>query len=372
MWNYSASEDSKAIMANKTSKPVRIGVIGVGFIGKVHLAALAQVPEAEVVAIADIEPVRLAKEAKEFGIKDTYADYRDLLARADIDAVTVATPNDQHAPLTIAALEAGKHVLCEKPLTTSTADAVAMTSAAKKANRALLVAFSHRRRGDVQFLKQAIGDGMLGDLYFAKATWLRRSGIPYWGEWFTKHERSGGGPLIDLGVHMLDMALFLLGEPKVLSVSASLFSEFGPEGRGYSGPLPPDHRYDVEDLASLYLRLEGGRTLTLEASWASFSRNNDSFGVSLFGDKGGAELFVNDYADHNTLRLFTEVNGTPAEIQPAPESRQGHVEVMKELVQLIQSGDWSSATGQDGLNRARVIEAAYRSAKEGREVVMEN
>jgi predicted dehydrogenase len=358
-------------MANQQSKPVRVGVIGVGFIGKVHLQALSNVPQAQVVAIADIEPVRLAKQAKEFGIEHTYADFREMLAREDLDAVTVATPNDTHAPLTIAALEAGKHVLCEKPLATNGADALAMTQAAKKANRALMVAFSHRRRGDVQLLKQSIDEGMLGDLYFGKAMWLRRSGIPYWGEWFTKKERSGGGPLIDLGVHMLDMAMFLMGEPKVVSVNASLFSEFGPQGRGYSGPLPPDARYDVEDLASLYLRLEGGRALTLEASWASFSKDNDSFGVSLFGDKGGAELFVNFYAEHDTLRLFTEVGGVPAEVRPAPAPRQGHVEVMREFTRAIQSGDWSQATGEDGLNRARIIEAAYRSAREGREVVME-
>ncbi len=359
-------------MTDKTSKTVRVGVIGVGFIGKVHLQSLAKVPEIQVVAIADVEPVRLAKMAEEFGIADTYADYHELLARKDIDAVTVATPNDMHAPVTIAALEAGKHVLCEKPLATSTTEALAMTQAAKKAKRALLVAFSHRRRGDVQWLKQAIDEGMFGDLYFGKAIWMRRAGIPYWGEWFTKKERSGGGPLIDLGVHMLDMSLYLMGEPKVVSVSASIFSEFGPRGKGYSGPLPPDPRYDVEDLASLYLRLEGGKTLTLEASWATFGKHGDSFGVSLFGANGGAELFVDFYAEHDTLRLFTEIGGSPAEVRPAPAPRHGHTDVMKEFAQLILSGNWASATGQDGLSRARIIEAAYRSAKEGREVVLED
>ncbi|HYO89878.1 MAG TPA: Gfo/Idh/MocA family oxidoreductase [Candidatus Limnocylindrales bacterium] len=356
---------------SKNQKKVRVGVIGVGFIGRVHLESLSRVPEAKVVAIADIEPVRLAEQAEIFGIKDTYADYKEMLARPDIDAVTVCLPNDMHAPATIDALKAGKHVLCEKPLATSTAEALAMTEAAKAANRALMVAFSHRRRGDVKWLKQAIEDGMLGDLYFGKAMWLRRAGIPFWGEWFTKKEHSGGGPLIDLGVHMLDMALYLMGEPRVVSVNATLFSEFGPRGKGYAGPLPPDARYDVEDLASLYLRLEGGKALTLEASWAGFSKQGDSFGVSLFGDTGGAELFVDFYAENDTLRLFTEMGGVPSEVRPAPVPQHGHTQVMEEFVAVIHSGDWANVTGQDGLNRARIIEAAYRSAKEGREVTIE-
>ena len=359
-------------MVKRAKAKLRVGVIGVGFIGKVHLEAFEAVPDAEVVAICDIRPERLEEMAAEFGIADSYDDYEDLLKRDDIDAVSVCTPNDLHAPITIAALQAGKHVLCEKPLTTSTADALAMTNAAKAAKKALVVAFSHRRRADVQWLKQAVTDGMLGDVYFAKAMWWRRSGIPSWGAWFIDKARAGGGPLIDLGVHMLDMSLYLLGEPRVLSVSATTFSELGPRGRGYFYPPTHGQKFTVEDLASAYFRLEGGKTLTLEASWATYGKYNDSFGVSLFGSNGGAELEVNDYVDKNTLRVFTDIGGSPVEMRPAPAARHGHTVVAGEFTDLILHGKPATAVGLDGVRRAQVIQATYQSALEGREVVIED
>ena len=359
-------------MAKKTEAKLRVGVIGVGFIGKVHLEAFAAVPDAEVVAICDIRPDRLEEMAAEFDIADSYDDYEDVLKRKDIDAVSVCTPNDLHAPITVAALKTGKHVLCEKPLTTSMTEALAMTKAAKAAKKALVVAFSHRRRGDVKWLKQAVGEGLFGDLYYAKAMWWRRSGIPAWGAWFIDKSRSGGGPLIDLGVHMLDMSLYLLGDPRVLSVSASTWAELGPRGKGYYYPPAHNQKFTVEDLASAFIRLEGGKTLTLEASWATYGKYNDAFGVSLFGSNGGAELEVSDYSNVDTLRVFTEMGGAPVTMRPAPEIGHGHTTVAREFTDLILNGDPTSQAGLDGVRRAQVIQAIYLSALEGREVAVED
>ncbi|MFN8377722.1 MAG: Gfo/Idh/MocA family oxidoreductase [Anaerolineae bacterium] len=359
-------------MAKQAESKLRVGIIGVGGIGNVHLKAFEAVTDAEVVAICDIRPERLEEMAAEYEIADSYDDYEDLLARKDIDAVSICTPNDLHAPITIAALKAGKHVLCEKPLTTSMSEALAMTNAAKAAKKALVVAFSHRRRGDVQWLKQAVGDGLFGDLYYAKAMWMRRSGIPSWGAWFIDKTRAGGGPLIDLGVHMLDMSLYLLGEPRVLSVSASTYSELGPQGKGYFYPPTHGQEFTVEDLASAFIRLEGGKTLTLEASWATYGKYNDAFGVSLFGTKGGAELEIVDYTDKDTLRVFTDIGGAPVEMQPAPTVGHGHTSVAREFTDLILNGDPTSQAGLDGVRRAQVIQAIYQSALEGREIAIED
>ena len=359
-------------MTSEHKTKLRVGIIGVGGIGKLHLKSFAAVPEATLVAIADANPERLAEMAAEFRVPATYTEYRALLDRDDIDAVSVCTPNFLHAPATLAALEAGKHVLCEKPLATSSAEALAMARAAKAADRALLVAFSHRRRGDVQWLKRAVEDGMFGDVYYAKAMWMRRSGIPSWGGWFTDKSRAGGGPLIDLGVHMLDMALYLMGEPRVLTITASTYSELGSRGVGFFYPPPAGQQFDVEDLATAFLRLEGGKTLALETSWASYGKHGDSFGVSLYGANGGAELEVNHYADKDTLRVFTDIGGAPAEVRPNPAPQPGHQAIAREFTQRVLSGQWQGEIGLDGLRRAQVIEAAYQSAQEGREIVVED
>ena len=164
-------------------------------------------------------------------------------------------------------------MLCEKPLARTVAEGTAMVEASKQAGRVLKVVFNHRERGDVAALKHQIDEGQLGRLYYAKAHWMRRNGIPGMGGWFTNRELSGGGPLIDLGVHILDLALHLLGEPQVTTVSANTFAELGPRGKG-STRLPNANTlgsaFEVEDLATAYLRLEGGGALQLETSWATY------------------------------------------------------------------------------------------------------
>ena len=224
-------------VSDPAERPLRVGVVGLGYAGRTHLTSYLPIPGVEVVALAGLEPDRLQYLGTEYGVPHLHARWEDLIARDDLDAVSVCSPTHLHAPITIAALESGRHVLCEKPLARTGAEGEEMVRAAAKAGRVLQIAFNHRERGDVHALKQHIDSGGLGHIYYAKTRWVRRSGIPGLGSWFTNREMSGGGPMIDLGVHMLDLSLYLLGEPRVTSVSASTYSELG--SRGAAAPSAP-------------------------------------------------------------------------------------------------------------------------------------
>lgn len=355
------------------NQPLRVGVIGLGYAGETHTKSYLQIPNVEVVALAGLEAEKLAQLGATYKIPHLYPDYQSLVARDDLDIVSVCVPNYLHAPITLAALERGKHVLCEKPLARSGDEAETMVQAALKANRVLEVAFNHRERGDVQVLKRYIDTGKLGRIYHAKASWMRRRGIPGIGSWFTSKEMAGGGPLIDLGVHVLDLALFLLGEPDVVSVSAATYAELGPQGRGGSAgsnKMAVGSAYEVEDLATAFVRLAQGTTLLLEASWATHGSAGDDFGVTLYGTEGGAEIRVKNYNWEDTLRIYTDVADAPAEVHPRLTQGEGHLAVVRQFIDTIRSGDWSAHTGTEGLTRTRVIDACYTSALQGREVVL--
>ncbi|MFN8447449.1 MAG: Gfo/Idh/MocA family oxidoreductase [Anaerolineae bacterium] len=352
---------------------LRVGVVGLGWAGETHLKAYLQQPGVEVIAVADPADIRRGQIATTYSIPHDYADYRDLVARDDIDVVSVATPNHLHAPVTIAALEHGKHVLCEKPLARSGAEGEAMVRAATAAGRVLQVAFNHRQRGDVQVLKNYIESGGLGHVYHAKASWMRRAGIPGMGGWFTNREMAGGGPMIDLGVHVLDMALYLLGEPQVVSVSAATYAELGPRGRGSRGDktLVGKGGYEVEDLATAFVRLGDGATLLIEASWAVYGKSADDFGVTLYGTEGGADITVKNYNWEDTLTIYTDTVGVPAEVRPRVTRGEGHNAVVHNFIAAISHrrlGD--SRTGAKRLLRAQIIDACYQSALEGHEIAL--
>jgi predicted dehydrogenase len=355
------------------TQALRVGVVGLGFAGETHVKSYLQLPNVEVVALAGLEEDKLARLGAAYQIPHLYPEYQALLARDDLDVVSVCVPNYLHAPVAVAALERGKHVLCEKPLARSAVEAEAMVQAATRANRVLEVAFNHRERGDVQVLKRYLDMGRLGRIYHAKASWMRRRGIPGIGSWFTSKELAGGGPLIDLGVHVLDLALYLLGEPDVVSVSAATYAELGPQGRGGavgSNKMLVGSSYEVEDLATAFVRLTNGTTLLLEASWATHGSAGDDFGVTLYGSEGGAEIRVKNYTWEDTLRIYTDVADAPAEVHPRLTKGEGHLAVVREFVNIIRSGDWAMHTGAQGLYRTRIIDACYASALQGREILI--
>jgi predicted dehydrogenase len=348
-------------------------VIGLGWAGQRHLEAYDAVPGARVVALAGLEEAVRHKLATRYRIEREVARWEELLEVDELDAVSIAVPTFLHAPIAIAAFERGLHVLCEKPIGRDAQEADAMVQAARSAERVLDVAFNHRQRGDIHELKDAIDAGRLGRPYYAKAWWLRRTGIPTLGSWFTRSELAGGGPLVDVGVHVLDYSLFLLGNPEVRAVSASTYDLLGTSGFGSN----PDSNktggtgektFDVEDLASVFMRLSDGGTLLVEASWAAHRREGDEFGITLYGTEGGAELIVDDYEPVGSLRIFGDNGGTPVATRVNAKPGRGHVAVVEQFLEKVRSGDWRAHDGSTAAALARIVDACYRSAAEEREV----
>ena len=354
-------------------EPLRVGVVGLGWAGEQHLKNYLQLPNVEVVAIAGLEEPRLHELGQRYGLPNLHRDYEEVVASDDLDAISICAPNHLHAPVAIAALKRGKHVRCEKPLARTGVEAEGIVRAAREAGRVVHIAFTQRERGDVQVLKRHIMDGNLGRIYHVKATWMRRNGIPGMGSWFTNKEMAGGGPLIDLGVHLIDMALYLMGEPEIESVSCATYAELGPQGRGGRGDAKTiiGDAYEVEDLATAFIRLSGGATLNLEAGWAAYRESSDDFGLTLYGTDGGAEMRVRNYGTQDTVRIYTDVAGVPAVVVPEIEPREGHLAVVRRFVETVQSGEWEGEVGEEGLRRARIIDACYASALEHREVSLD-
>ncbi len=357
------------------ARPLKVGVVGLGWAGQQHLEAFSRAPGVEIAALAGLEVPLRDELQKQYGIEHAFADWEDLVALDGLDAVSVAVPTFLHAPITVAALGRGLHVLSEKPIARNADEGQEMVDAARQAGRVLDVAFNHRRRGDIMTLRRIIEAGDLGRPYYAKASWLRRAGIPMLGSWFTNRNMSGGGPLVDLGVHVLDYALHLLGEPKVLSVSAATYSELGRHGRGgdekYSA-MATQSAFEVEDFASAFVRLEGGGTLVLETGWAAYREQEDLLDFQVYGTEGGASLTAvgaskNPVAD---LRVFTEKDGHNADWTPEVSPGAGHQAVIGDFLAAVRGGPevWGAHDGSLALSRARVIDACYRSAAEQREV----
>ena len=354
------------------TQAIRVGVIGCGA-GIFHLQGYSADPRVKIVALAGLDTDRCQGLAREFDIPRTYTNYQDLLGDSDIDAVSVVVPNNLHLPVAQAAFEAGKHVLVEKPLAGTVADGARMVELAREHDRKLGIAFQRRWRHDVQIVRELVETGEMGDVYHAKASWMRRTGIPGWGSWFTSKGAAGGGPLIDLGVHVLDMALYMMGNPTIVSASAATYDALGSQGKGNRigrfGPTTGgSNTYEVEDFATAFLRFDNGATLLLEAAWAAYTEMTDEFGVQLYGSNGGAKIHSKDYADVDTLQIFSDVAGTANDAMPRLESRHGHTYICRNFVDAILNDTEVSPSGEEGLDRVRIIEAIYRSAELGREV----
>jgi predicted dehydrogenase len=349
----------------------KIGVIGVGGISALHIESYRKNPDTEIIAFCDINQERLDLMGDKYGVKKRFTRAQDMLAQVpELDAVSVCTWNSEHAPMTIAALNAGKHVLCEKPMATSAAAAQEMLETAEKNGKLLMIGFVRRFGNDCAVLKDFINAGALGEIYYAKATYLRRNGNP--GGWFGDKSRSGGGPLIDLGVHVIDLSRYLMGNRKPVSVYGATFQKLfdRPHVKGAKGYVASSAARqdpcDVEDLAAAMIRFDNGAVLQIEASF-SLNIKKERGELEFFGVKGGARL-------NPELEIYTELNGYLADVNlatPTALSFDGLFEAeINHFVDCVRNGTPCRAPARDGVEIMRILDAVYESARTGREVVL--
>ncbi|MFD1956482.1 Gfo/Idh/MocA family protein [Paenibacillus thailandensis] len=345
--------------------PVRIGVIGAGAIGDVHMKTFKQVQGAEVVAVTDMSAELAGKRAEEHGIS-VAATPQQLFDDKTIDAVIVAVPNKFHAELAIEALKHGKHVMLEKPMAIDSAAAWSVVEEQRKSGKIVMLPHQMRWGGLARAVKERIEQGELGRIYNAKTSYMRKKGIPGWGSWFTRKDLAGGGPLIDIGVHMLDLTLYLMGNPKPVSVYGSTYAEFGPQKRGIGNWGTPnwDGYFDVEDLASALIKLDNGATLALDVSWAAHSAAiSEEPTVHLMGTEGGISMVGGSgtFVTHKDNEVVT------SEIAPA-DDRNDRVLLSEHFVDCIKEGKEPITSAMTGYTNNRILDAIYESSRTGNEV----
>jgi predicted dehydrogenase len=342
-------------------RKIRVGVIGLGM-GRHHIAGYQTHPNAQVIAIADLDEERLRQIGDQYGVSTRYTSGEEMLQKVELDVVSVATPNKFHKPIAIAALEAGCHVLCEKPMAMNAAEGREMLAIAGKAGKRLMINFSYRFTEQSQALKARVDAGELGEVYFARSVWHRRRGLPRFGGWFGQKALSGGGPLIDLGVHRLDLALWLMGYPKPVWVMGSAYNPIAlalAEREGVS--------YDVEDLAAGMIKFENGATLEIEASWAANIKEQELMETRLLGTKGGlVQRNLNETYEFEA-EMYVERDGAQYDVKlHAPPRRT--LSAMYHFIDSIVKGMPHIATGEEGLLVMEILDAIYASAASGEPV----
>ena len=348
---------------------IKIGIIGTGSISHFHMGGYrASSDIAEVTAVCDLNLDRARAFAEKYGVPHVYGSYEEMLRDAPIDPVSVTTWNNAHAPATIAALQAGKHVLCEKPLALNAVQAQEMANTAQAASRLLMVGFVRRFAQNTDALKAVIDAGDLGDLYFSQVSIVRRWGNP--GGWFSDKKRSGGGALIDMGVHIIDLARYLAGNPHPVSVYAATFSHLGmkPDIRGVEKYKAADYseHCDVEDAATALIRFDNGMITHVNVTWVENAE--DSSLMHFSGSKGGAQLepVLEIYQDRhhylNTIQPKLQYQGIDMEDIFAKEIRH--------FVTCVRDGTPCRCPAEDGVWLMKILDAVYESARTGHEVLI--
>ena len=366
---------------------VRVGFIGCGGIanGK-HFPGMAQQEGVDMCAFCDLILERAEKAAKEYGTPDAkvYTDYHELLADPTIDAVHVLTPNVAHCEITVAALEAGKHVLCEKPMAATPADAKKMLEARDRTGKMLTIGYQYRHFPENQVAKKVVDSGVLGDVYYAEATYLRRRGVPTWGV-FTDKAKQGGGPLIDIGTHALDLTLFLMNNYDVDYVCGTSFEKLGNtldakhQGQvNYRGEFDTwnNETYDVEDSAVGFIKMKNGATIVLRAAWAinmaeDYAANGEAY-TMLAGTEGGLDTkegrvrLNHVVAEYPTISwVGNKVSGfIPGFSQgPAPKSKEAEI-----WVKALKGEGELFVTADQAYVVTRILDAIYESNRTGKPV----
>ena len=354
-------------------KKWRVGIIGIGGIFKgSHIGEYLDDERLEVVALCDIIEERATEiRDKHFPNAAVYTDFRELLKDESIDSVDICTPNYLHSIIAVAAFEAGKHVFCEKPDAVNVEEVLKMNRAAEKAGKTLMIMRNNRFSPASQYAKKYIESGAMGDIYCGRCGWQRRRGIPGKGGWFTTKTQSGGGPLIDLGVHMIDLAIWLMGNPKPVTVTGSTYCKFADSDTSDSvnsdfGDKVSGGTFDVEDLAMGTIRFDNGAQLQIEFSWASNIKQENRF-VELRGTKSGLTWRDGD------VEVFTEMHGQGCDIHPSnlqPEKKE-HVLNLINFYDVVIDGKEPVFKPQQGIDMIKILCAIYKSAETGREVVLD-
>jgi predicted dehydrogenase len=353
---------------------LKVGIVGCGGIAnQKHLPSIKKAGLADVVAFCDIVKERAEKAAKEYGADDArvFTDYKELL-KEKLDAVYVCTPNRSHSDISVAALNAGKNVLCEKPMAINYAEAQKMLEASKKSGKLLTIGYQSRYRGDSQYLKRECDAGALGDIYYAKAKAIRRRAVPTWGVFLNEYEQ-GGGPLIDIGTHALDLTLWTMDNYKPKSVVGTVYHKLNNEVESANafGPWKPEE-FTVEDSAFGFIIMENGATITLEATWALNTLDVLEASTVLCGTKAGADMYngltINGVKHNRQYTTKPDLGrGGVAFFEgsdASPEVVEQHV-----FLNAIQGKGNLVVLPEQAIVVTRILEAIYESAKQNKQIV---
>jgi predicted dehydrogenase len=330
---------------------IRLGIVGLGWVSQVfHLPILSKLDDVEIVSVCDRDKSRAKLIAERFGIRRFYSDYEEMLATEDLEAIDVCTTTDAHLPITLASLQAGKNVFVEKPIARRYSEALQMAEAAKQYKRKLMVGMNNRFRPDTMILKSFVEKGELGKVFYAKSGWLRKLSTD--NPWITQKDKSGGGVFLDMGIVMLDMVLWMLGFPQVESVSAKMYVH---------------KTKSVEDSCIAFITMKYGVVLVLETSW-SFQTAQDFFYCDFFGSEGSAMI--------NPLRIHKQLHGnlvnvTPAKVEtPQNLYRKSYENELKHFIGAARDLHPVISSGDEAVQRMKIVEAIYRSAKKGKEIAL--
>ncbi|MNI06826.1 putative oxidoreductase YcjS [compost metagenome] len=350
-------------------QPIRVGIIGAGNIGNVHITSFKNHPSLTVTAVTDSFLPLAEARAAEHNIPKVHATAEALLADPLIDAVVICVPNQFHAPIAVQALQAGKHVLLEKPMAIDLPSAKQILKAQAESGKVLMIAHQMRWSSIPMQVKEQVNKGALGHIYNAKAGWFRRKGIPGWGTWFTQKELSGGGPLIDIGVHLLDLSLHLMGNPKPVSVYGSTYAEFGPKKRGIGNWGTPNWTgiYDVEDLATALIKMDNGSTLSLEVSWAVHMDTASQPFIHLMGSEGGASIS----GDNGKLLMESFDRAAEVSLTTPANDIENRVRMNDHFVECIREGKEPLTSVLSGFTNNLILDAIYESSRTGNEIKLD-
>jgi predicted dehydrogenase len=353
-----------------SDKKLKIAIIGNGGIARnAHAPAYEKMDNVEIVGACDIIEERAKAMAERFGAKFYTTDYKEIFNIEGLDAVDICTPNYFHSVIAVDALEHGLNVFCEKPDAINVDEAEKMKAAAEKSGKVLMVMRNNRFMEVSSYVKSFVEEGKMGEVYTARCGWQRRRGVPGKGGWFTTKALSGGGPLIDLGVHMIDLTMWLMGNPTPVAVSGCTYNKFADNKVSdssharFGDKIENGGTFDVEDLAMGFIRFDNGCSMQIEFSWASNVEKEQRF-FELRGTKAGAS-----WSSADRLRIYGEEYGQTVDILPnLQEKMGGHEANLRHFADVLLGKAEPMFVPQQGLDMIKILQGFYESAEKGEEI----